>query len=233
MSKVDGRKISHAVRESIRMEAMQQWQDGASASHLAEQYGVNKSCIYEWINSYKQGGFDALKTCEMPGRPPKLTDSQKSELAEILLHQPPTAYGFYKALWTRDIVAAIIKRVFDASMYPASVGRMLRKMGFSPQRPTRKAWQQSKKVHEWLNETYPALRTQAEEHNALIYFADEASVRSDYHSGTTLGRKGCTPLVEATGARFGINMISAISGEGTMRYMTITGRFNADVLFAF
>lgn len=67
----------------------------------------------------------------------------------------------------------------------------------------------------------------------MIYFADEASTRSDYHSGTTWGRTGQTPVVEATGAHFGINMISAVSGEGTMRYMTINGRFNAGMLIKF
>ncbi len=110
----------------------------------------------------------------------------------------------------------------------------VKKMGLSPQRPVRKAWQQSeKKVAQWLQERYPELRATAENHNAIIYFIDEASLRSDYHSGTTWGRKGCTPVVSATGARFGINMIAAVSGEGDMRYMSITGRFNADVFIKF
>ncbi len=86
---------------------------------------------------------------------------------------------------------------------------------------------------QWLQERYPELRATAENHNAIIYFIDEASLRSDYHNGTTWGRKGCTPVVSATGARFGINMIAAVSGEGDMRYMSITGRFNADVFIKF
>jgi len=78
-----------------------------------------------------------------------------------------------------------------------------------------------------LTDCYPAIRAGAEAQNAIIYFADEASIRSDYHSGTTWARKGKTPVVKATGARFSINMISAVSGEGLMRYMTIPRRFNA------
>ena len=80
---------------------------------------------------------------------------------------------------------------------------------------------------------YPALRKQAEEKKAVIYFIDEASIRSDYHSGTTWSRKGYTPTVTKTGARFGINMIAAVSGEGHMRYMSIPGRFNADIFIKF
>ncbi|WP_079253905.1 IS630 family transposase [Endozoicomonas arenosclerae] len=91
----------------------------------------------------------------------------------------------------------------------------------------------SKKVNDWLTRRYPELRKEAEEQNAVIYFADEASIRSDYHSGTTWAHRGRTPIVPATGARFSINMISAVSGEGTMKYMTIPGRFNADVFIRF
>ena len=84
-----------------------------------------------------------------------------------------------------------------------------------------------------MDTRYLALRKLAEEKGAIIYFIDEASIRSDYHSGTTWGKKGYTPTVTKTGARFGINMIAAVSGEGHMRYMTITVRFNADVFIKF
>ena len=90
-----------------------------------------------------------------------------------------------------------------------------------------------KKVREYLDTRYPALRKLAEEKKAIIYFIDEASIRSDYHSGTTWSKRGYTPTVIKTGARFGINMIAAVSGEGQMRYMTIKGRFNADVFIQF
>ncbi len=85
-------------------------------------------------------------------------------------------------------------------------------------------------MQEYLGVRYPALRRQVEESGAIIYFIDEASICSDYHIGTTWSRRGLAPTVTNTGARFGINMIAAVSGTGQMRYMTIVGRFNADVL---
>ncbi|PJE77891.1 hypothetical protein CI610_03182 [invertebrate metagenome] len=75
----------------------------------------------------------------------KLSPEQRDSLSQIILTKDPTAYGFYKALWSRDIIAAIIKIEFDVSMHPATVSKMLRKIGLTPQRPTRKAWQQSEK----------------------------------------------------------------------------------------
>jgi transposase len=60
--------------------------------------------------------------------------------------------------------------------------------------------------------------------HAQIFFGDEAGVRSDYHAGTTWGVKGKTPIVSSTGARFGWNMISAVSAQGEFRFMVIKGR---------
>ena len=88
-----------------------------------------------------------------------------------------------------------------------------------------------KKVREYLDTRYPALRKLAEEKKAIIYFIDEASIRSDYHSGTTWSKRGYTPTVTKTGAL--VSIIAAVSGEGQMRYMTIKGRFNADVFIQF
>ena len=68
-------------------------------------------------------------------------------------------------------------------------------------------------MKEWQEKGYPKIRKLAKKEKATIYFGDEASVRSDYHSGTTWAPVGKTPVVETTGARFSVNMISAVSGN--------------------
>ena len=145
MSKIDGRKISHNVRESIRMEAIQQWLGGATVPELSELYGTHPSCVYLWIERYEEGGFQALKTRPMNGRPPKLSIDQKETLTQIILNKTPVDFGFHKAMWTRDVIASVIKSQFKVSMHPASVSKMLRRWKLSPQRPVRKAWQQDEK----------------------------------------------------------------------------------------
>ena len=223
------------LREAIRIEAVQKWIDGETVQNLSKEYGTDTSCIYRWIGRYRKGGMEALKTRPIGHfKNAKLKPEQQEALVNIILTKDPTYYGFYKALWSRDIVAAVIKTEFDITMHPAAVGKMLKRVGLTPQRPVRKAWQQDeKKVREYLDTRYPALRKQAEDSAAIIYFIDEGGIRSDYHSGTTWGRRGYTPTVVKTGARFGINMIAAVSGDGHMRYMTIPGRFNADVFIKF
>ncbi|TWI75314.1 hypothetical protein LZ24_00765 [Desulfobotulus alkaliphilus] len=69
---------------------------------------------------------------------------------------------------------------------------------------------------------------QAEKEKVKIFFADESAIRSDYHSGTTRGPTGVIPIVEKTGARFGINMISTIGTSGQLRFMTIDGKMDSD-----
>ena len=146
MSKIDGCKIPHRVRETIRMEAIQKWLDGATVKSLAEEYGTDESCIYRWTARYRKGGMDALKTRPIAhSKNAKLSPEQRETLTRIILTRDPTSYGFYKALWSRDIIAAVIKTEFNVTMHPAAVSKMLRKMGLTPQRPVRKARQQSEK----------------------------------------------------------------------------------------
>ncbi|MGI2030164.1 helix-turn-helix domain-containing protein [Endozoicomonas acroporae] len=135
MSRVDGRKLSHTVHESIRIEAIQKWLDVVSVKEISAQYSTDHTCVYDWIKRYKEGGFEALKTRPFGGRPPKLSDLQRAELVEILLIKNPTDFGFYKAMWTRDIVAAIIKSEFGITIHPAAFGKMLIKNGLFSSAP--------------------------------------------------------------------------------------------------
>ena len=77
------------------------------------------------------------------------------------------------------------------------------------------------------SEQFPAIRKQAKAEGATIYFADEAGIRSDYHAGTTWAPVGQTPVVKATGARHSLNMISAVTAQGLLRFSTYTGSFTA------
>jgi transposase len=102
------------------------------------------------------------------------------------------------------------------------------------QRPVWRAWQQDPDaVKRWQSRQFPALLAYANLIGAQVYFADEAGIRSDYHSGTTWAVRGRTPVVKATGARLGGNMISAVSPLGELRFMVTDQRLNADVFCEF
>jgi transposase len=102
------------------------------------------------------------------------------------------------------------------------------------QRPLFRAIEQDpKRVRRWLEQEYPLIRRQARAVGANIYFGDEAGVRSDHHAGTTWGVKGQTPVVRTTGQRSSVNMISAVSARGHMRFMLAKGRVNGAVFVEF
>nr|WP_157120839.1 IS630 family transposase [Nocardia miyunensis] len=104
----------------------------------------------------------------------------------------------------------------------------------SPQRPLHRAYQQDPDaVARWKAEMFPAIRAEAKKAGATVYFADEAGIRSDYHAGTTWSPAGQTPVVANTGARYSINMLSAVSAQGALRFMLHDGTVNASVFIEF
>ncbi|MFC2000645.1 IS630 family transposase [Chloroflexota bacterium] len=110
----------------------------------------------------------------------------------------------------------------------------MNQLGLSPQKPLWRAFQKDpERVEKWVNEEYPKIRALARKEKADIFFGDEAGVRSDFHSGKTWAVRGKTPIVATTGARFGCNVVSAISPRGSMRFMLIEGRLTSDVFIAF
>src|SRR5690349_23882077 len=133
----------------------------------------------------------------------------------LIVGTDPRQLEFAFALWTRDTVRSLIRREFGVALSAVSVGRLLRTLGLSPQRPLGRAWQADPEaVQRWREEEFPAIRKQAKAEGATIYFADEAGIRSDYRAGTTWAPVGRTPVVKATGARHSLNMISAVTAQG-------------------
>lgn len=190
--------------------------------------------MFGWVASYREGGEQALRAKPVPGRPSKLSAAQLRTLYTLIVGNDPRQYEFDFALWTRELVRELIWKRFQVRLSAVSVGRLLRTLGLSPQRPVFRASQQdTERVRRWRETDYPAIRDEAAQLGATIYFADEAGVRSDYHSGTTWAPVGQTPVVSSTGARYSVNMISAITPKGKLRFSTFTGTMNADTFIAF
>jgi transposase len=234
VKRIDGRALSHETLEAIRIRAVQQVEAGESPEVVIRALGFSRPRIYEWIAKYREGGVDALKAKALLGRPPVLTGRQMRWLYTAIASKDPRQFKFEFALWTRGMIRELIWTRFDVRLSEVSVGRLLKKLGLSPQRPLRRAFQQDPEaVRRWVSAEYPQIRAQAKRAGAVIYFGDEAGVRSDFHAGTTWAPVGQTPVVHTTGARFGLNMISAISPRGDMRFMLVKGRMAAATFCAF
>src|SRR5512144_2042491 len=129
------------------------------------------------------------------------------------------------------MVRDLVRREFRVALSVVSVGQLLRRLGLSPPRPLWRAYQQNPEaVDRWKREQFeqfPAIRAQAAAAGATIWFADEAGVRSDYHAGTTWAPVGRTPIVRTTGARHSVNLISAVTAQGALRFAAYEGTFTS------
>lgn len=234
MKKQDGRKLSPKTLEEIRTRAVQRVQEGESPEKVINALGFARACIYNWLARYRNGGINGLKTGSRTGRPRKLTGSQIAWIFRMVVDKDPLQMKFPFALWTRGMVAVAIKDKFGIVLSESSVGRLLRQLGLSCQKPLFRAYQQSPQtVAVWKQNIFPSIKTRAKRLGATIYFQDESGIRSDFHSGKTWAPVGQTPVIEVTGARFGLNMMGAISPRGEMRFMVIKGSVSADQICDF
>jgi transposase len=230
----DGRKLDHKTLEHLRIRAVGQIQQGAHPDEVAAGLGMTRAAVYGWLAKYREGGLDALGAKPVPGRPPSLSGAQLQRIYTLVVGNDPRQLQFAFALWTRAMVRELIGREFDVRLSEVSVGRLLGKLGLSPQRPLYRAYQQNPEaVARWKAETYPQLRAQAAEVGATIYFTDEAGVRSDDHAGTTWAPVGQTPVVATTGDRFAVNLISAVTAKGKLRFAASDSHLNGPVFIDF
>jgi transposase len=231
---IDARSYSHEALEQLRRDAVKRVEAGESPEAVASGLGINRRTIYRWLSAYHYGGTQALEAKPIPGAPPKIDAKQMAKLARMIRDKTPLQFKFEYALWTLAIIRELIARQFGVKLSEVSVGRLMKRLGFTPQRPLYRAWQQNPElVQSWQDTDYPKIAKRAKKEGALIFFADEAGIRSDNHAGTTWAPVGQTPVVKATGARFGFNMLSAVNALGHVRFMTVEGTVTATVFREF
>lgn len=111
-------------------------QKDLSLNEVARQVGCHASSVMRWRNLVEDFGTEGLKAKAPPGRPPRLTEEQKEQLAADLL-RGPSAFGYRTRTWTTRSVAELIKARFAVTYHPDHVGKMLHALGFRHQRPER------------------------------------------------------------------------------------------------
>ena len=218
------------------MRAVRSVQDGESPEDVARTLRVGPRAMYRWLALYRRGGWNALKAKPLAGRPPKLNGGMLKWLYNTVTQKNPLQLKFQFALWTREMVAELMKRKYGIRLAKNSVGRLLAQLGITPQKPLYWAIERDATlVQRWLKTEYPKIRTMAKAQSADIYFGDAAHIRSDHHAGRTWGKKGETPVVETTGARHAIQPdFGDFHEKGRMRFMVKpTGGVNADVFIEF
>lgn len=123
---------------------------GVPAARVAETYKIHERTIHKWLAAYRKDGFLGLEVRVSTGRKKKLTTKQQSKLQKIIIAGAVKA-GFENEFWTSKRVLEVIKQEFDIDYHSNHLPRLLRGLGFTPQRPQREAVEKDKKqIENWI-----------------------------------------------------------------------------------
>ncbi|WP_373512048.1 IS630 family transposase [Persicitalea sp.] len=228
MKNNDARKMDREALAELRIRAVSQIRKGESPEQIAKVLGVNRVTVYRWMTRFANGGYNGLKRKKAPGKSRLLTETQMRSLYYMLVDTTPEQMKLPFALWTLAGVKECVRRRFGLKLSKATMGRLMARLGLSFQKPVQRAYEQSGNlVKTWLKKEFPQIQKQAKREGAEIYFEDESGIRSDAAVGKTWGRIGKTPVVKRTGRRYSLNLVSAISPRGELRFMFTKGSFGA------
>ena len=128
---------------------------------IARLLGVAAQTVRAWARAYRKEGRAGLVSHKPPGRPMELQPEQQEQLAQLLL-KTPVECGFDKYLWTQQLIADLIQREFGVSYHHDHVGTILHRLGFTHQKPARRARERDEqKIEAWRREVWPALLKKA------------------------------------------------------------------------
>ena len=163
MQENDARRLDHHTLEALRERAVRKVQEGESPEVVARVLGLNRSTVYGWLAQYRRGGWGALKAKPLFGRPPKLDGRSLSWIFDAVTQKNPLQMKFAFALWTREMVAKLIKDKFTIALSLVSVGRLLAQLGITCQKPLHRALERDEAlVQQWLKKEYPQIKAMAQ-----------------------------------------------------------------------
>jgi transposase len=153
-----GRTRDFAALEARRLEAVTLLRQDMAQADVARALGVHRQSVSRWARQVAQGGRHALKHPGRAGRKPRLTTVDLRRL-ERALKRGPAAFGYATPLWTAERVAALIAQECGVHYHPGHVWRILRRLGWSCQRPTGRALERDEQaIRHWKKVRWPQLK---------------------------------------------------------------------------
>lgn len=237
MEKIDLRSVLDQERNIIRRDAVKMIKRGDKKKDIAKFYGIHVNTVRDWWKLYRKEGVKSLTYKKRGAKSENkklLNPKQESEIQKMITDTMPDQLKLDFALWTTKAIKELILREFNICIGRRATGNYLKNWGFTPQKPKKRAYEQSsKKVQKWLDQEYPSIKKKAQKENATIHWGDETGVRNTNQHGRSYAPKGKTPIKKHMSKRFSINMISTVTNQGLVQFMIYKENMNADVLIIF
>jgi transposase len=233
----DARQLPDEVLQALRLRALRGIERGFSEAEVADLLGVSAETVSRWWTAYATGGLAAIPG-ERTGRPVgsgrTLSDEQARRIRVRIDNFSPEDLGIAAPLWSRRAVRDLIRQQLGITMPVRTVGEYLKRWGSTAKRPRRHARQRDpEEVRRWLEETDPAIEARAREEGAEIFWCDETGAAADEHPRYGYAREGRPATIEVPDSHIRMNQISAISNEGTVRFMTYEGAMDGALFQVF
>jgi len=237
MERLDGRKLSIAALNERRQRAVKMRLSGATIQETVAQCELGRVTVIHAMQAYERGGWKAVEVSR-PGRRlgsgRTLTPEMEKQVQGLIRDRTPDQLKMSYALWTRQAVSELIEAGWGLRLPVRAMGKYLARWGFTPQKPLKKAYEQSPAaVGKWLKETYPAIARRAKQEGAEIHWGDETGLRSDDVRGRGYAPKGETPVLRVNHNRSSLSVISTVTNKGQMRWKIFSGALNAKILIGF
>lgn len=238
MEKDDARKLSPAEQHERRRQVIRAHKRGRTRAQIAAEIGLSHTAVTKVIVRYERDGAAGLaprKRGRRSGEDRALSVGQEESVRHIICDKRPEQLKMEFALWSRAAVMQLIERECGVKLHVRSVGKYLARWGFTPQKPIKRAYEQSPAaVQAWIDEEYPAIAERAKAEGAEIHWGDETALVNTDVRGRSYAPAGKTPVAYAVGGtRQKLSMIATVTNQGKTRWMIIDEAFNSDKLIEF
>ncbi len=230
-------RLSPEEQYQIRKSIIRLSRSGMENEAIAEILDVSLRHVQNTKKQYEDGGIEAIKPKQRgrrQGDKRTLTPEQEKEIQTTIADKTPDQLKFKECMWSRKNISELIRQKYGIAIPESTLGVYLARWGFSVQKPTKRAYKQDEEeVKSWLESEYPGISERAKAENAEIYFGDETGLQNQATCLRGYAPIGKTPVVKTEAKHIKINMLSAISNRGKLRFMLYKDNMNADKLIDF
>ena len=237
MNIIDARTLNQQTQYELRKQVVRLRKKGLDNQAISEIVGLCKSHVSTICKKYERGGLDAIKPGlrgRRHGAQRELTAEQEVGIQKLLVDKTPDQLKLSFSLWTRDAVRLAIKQIYGRDLPLRTISDYLKRWGFTPQKPTKRAYEQNPKlVAQWHETVYPEIQARAKQEKAEIHWGDETGIQNDAYNARGFAPKGKTPVVRINATKSRFNMISSITNRGKVRFMLYKENMSSQVLIRF